>query len=159
MRWEGGAGMNSETLLFYCRRVEPWATCGKGRNLAWAHFSEGHFGPMSELGKFYLNFAPLGDRNSTMMLVSATYLSIFDHFLDWRYKTPYVNVDCTSFSFMLLNEWRPLHWSSRARRHSPNWRNTVIKSLVFFSCLYVFPLFFHVHIKFLWFLQFFHVIF
>lgn len=35
------------------------------------------FGPVSVLGKFYIDFSPLGDRNSMVMLVSATELSIF----------------------------------------------------------------------------------
>lgn len=45
------------------------------------------FGPMSELGKFYIDFTPLGNGKSMVMPILQQISLFFDHFQDWSYKT------------------------------------------------------------------------
>ena len=67
---------------------------GKERRI----FEEGDFGLVSELGKFCINFAPLGDENPTMVSIFSAKLSNFQAFFSMEVKcSNFVTDECNFF--------------------------------------------------------------
>ena len=52
---------------------------------------EGKIFTLSEFDKFYMVLAILDATNAMELSISPSEFYIFDHFLVWRYKTPFCN--------------------------------------------------------------------